>query len=57
MNLKNPTRDWTERTIEVFSRESKRLQKPRRSKYVAQEEVPYRGPVLTKRLSDESLVK
>lgn len=25
VNLKNPTRDWTERTAEVFSRESERL--------------------------------
>jgi hypothetical protein len=57
VNLKNPTRDWTERTTEVFSRESERLQKPRRSKGVAQEEVPDRGPVLTKRLSEESLVR
>ena len=43
MHLKNPTRDWTERTIEVFSRENERLQKPRRSKGVSQEEVPDRG--------------
>ena len=57
MNLKNPTRGWTERTTKVFSRESERLQKPRRSKGVAQEEVPNRGPVLTKRLSEESLVR
>lgn len=57
MNLKNPTRDWTERTTEVFSRESERLQKPRRSKGVAQKKVPDRGPVLTKRPSEESLVR
>jgi len=57
VNLKNPTRDWIERTTEVFSRGSERLQKPRRSKGVAQEEVPNRGPVLTKRLSEESLVR
>ena len=48
VNLKNPTRDWTESTTEVFSRESERLQKPRRSKGVAQEEVPDRGPCLPK---------
>jgi len=57
MNLKNPTRDWIERTSEVFSRESERLQKPGRSKGVSQGEVPDRGPVLTKRLSEESLVR
>ena len=57
MNLKNPTRDWTERTTKVFSRESERLQKPRRSKGVAQEEVPDGEPVLTKRLSEEGLVR
>ena len=34
------------------------MQKPRRSKGVAQEgEVPDRGPVLTKILSEESLVR
>ena len=57
MNLKNPIRNWIERTTEVFSGESGRLQKPRRSKGVAQEEVPNEGPVLTKRLSEESLVR
>ena len=57
VNLKNPTRDWAEKITEVFSRESERLQKPRRSKGVAQEEVPDRGLVLTKRLSEESLVR
>jgi len=57
VNLKNPIRNWIEKTTEVFSRESGRLQKPRRSKGVAQEEVPDRGPVFTKRLSEESLVK
>ena len=57
MNLKNPIRNWTERTDEVFSRESERLQKPRRRKSVAQEEVPDRGPVLSKILSEESLVR
>jgi len=58
VNLKNPIRNWTERTTEVFSRESERLQKPRRSKGVAQEgEVPDKGPVLTKRLSEESLAR
>ncbi len=57
MNLKNPTRDWIERTIEVFSRESERLQKPIRSKCVSQEKVPDRGPALTKRLREESLVR
>lgn len=41
----------------MFSGESGRLQKPRRSKDVAQEEVPDGGPVLTKRLSEESLVR
>ena len=35
VNLRNPTRDWTERIDEVFSRESERLQKPRRRKGVA----------------------
>lgn len=39
----------------MFSRESERLQKPRRSKGVSQEEVLDREPVLTKRLSEESL--
>ena len=53
VNLKNPIRNWIERTTEVFSG----LQKPRRSKGVAQEEVPDREPVLTKRLSEESLVR
>jgi len=49
VNLKNPIRNWTERTTKVFSRESERLQKPRRRKGVAQaEEVPSRGHVLTK---------
>ena len=57
MNLKNPTRDWIDRTTEVFSRESERLQKPRRSKGVAEEEVLDRGPVFTKRLSEEILVR
>ena len=57
MNLNNTTRYSTERTTEVFSSESERLQKPRRSKGVSQEEVPDRGPVLTKRLSEESLVR
>ena len=57
MNLKNPIRNWIERTTEVFLGESGRLQKPRRRKGVAQEEVPDRGPVLTKRLSEESLVR
>ena len=57
MNLKNPTRDWIERTAEVFSRESERLQKPRRRKGVAQEEVLDRGPVLTEILSEERLVR
>jgi len=41
----------------VFSRESERLQKPRRRKGVAQGEVPDRGPMLTKILSEESLVR
>jgi len=57
VNLKNPIRNWIERTTEVFSGESGRLQKPRRSKGVSQEEVPDGGPVLTKRLSEESLVR
>ena len=57
VNLKNPKRDWTKRTTEVFSRESERLQKLRRNKGVAQEEVPDRGPMLAKRLSEESLVR
>ena len=57
VNLKNPTRDWIERTTEVFSRESERLHKPRRRKGASQEEVPNRGTVLTKRLSEESLVR
>ena len=59
MNLKNPTRDWIERTAEVPSRGSERLQNPRRSKGFAQEEgeVLDRGPMLTKRLSEESLVR
>ena len=57
MILKNPTRDWTERTAEVFSRENEKLQKPRRRKGVAQGEVPDRGLVLTKILSEESLVR
>ena len=57
MNLKNPTRDWTERTTEVFSRENERLHNPRRSKGVSQEEVTDRVSVLTKRLSEESLVR
>ena len=48
MNLKNPIRNWIERTTEVFSRESERLQKPRRSKGVAQEKVLDRGPCLPK---------
>ena len=55
--MKNPTRDRTMRTAEVFLRESERLQKPRRNKGVAQQEVPDRGPMLTKRLSEESLVR
>ena len=57
MNLKNPIRNWIERTTEVFSRESERLQKPKRSKGVSQEEVPDRGVVLTKIQSEESLVR
>lgn len=39
---------WIERTTEVFSGESGRLQKPRRSKGVAHEEVPDGGPCLPK---------
>lgn len=57
MNLKNPIRNWIGRTTEVFSGERGRLQKPRRSKVVSQEEVPEGEPVLTKRLSEESLVR
>ena len=57
MNLKNPTRRWTESTTKVFSIESERLQKPRWSKGDVQEEVPERGPVLTKRLSEQSLMR
>ncbi|MCY6524772.1 hypothetical protein, partial [Actinobacillus pleuropneumoniae] len=57
VNLKNPTRDWTKGKTEVFSRESERLQKPRRSKGVAWKEVPDRGLMLPKRLSEERLVR
>lgn len=57
MNLKNPIRDWIERTTEVFPRESESLQKPIRRKGVAQEDVLDRGPVFTKILSEESLVR
>ena len=48
VNLKNPKRDWTERTTKVFLKDSGRLQKPRGSKGVAQEEVPNREPCLPK---------
>ena len=48
VNLKNPIRNWIKKTIEVFSGERRRLQKPRESKGVAEEKVPDKGPCLQK---------